>query len=58
MLTAIVVYSIGLTIASLWNFFFGLPIKALYAAVFRVICFVSTTVLLTDKQLERQLDTR
>jgi hypothetical protein len=50
MLVMIVVYSLGITLASLWNLFFGLPIKILYTAVFSVLCLVTTVMLLTDRQ--------
>jgi hypothetical protein len=50
MLVMIVVYSLGITLASLWNLFFGLPIKPLYTAVFSVLCLVTAVLLLTDRQ--------
>lgn len=50
MLVMIMVYSLGLSVASLWNLFLGLPIKTLYTAVFSVIFLVTTVLLLTDRQ--------
>lgn len=50
MLVMILIYSLGLTLAALWNIFFGLPIKPLYTAVFGVIFVVTTVLLITDKQ--------
>jgi len=50
MLVMVVVYSLGLTLAALWNLLFGLPIKTLYTAVFGVIFIVSTVLLMTVKQ--------
>lgn len=58
MLAMIIVYSLGLTIATLWNIFFGLPVKTLYTAIFSVIFLVSTVLLLTDKEPARRLATR
>jgi hypothetical protein len=55
MLVMILVYSLGLTLAALWNIFFGLPIKPLYTAVFGVICVVTTVLFVTDKQPDRVL---
>jgi hypothetical protein len=58
MLAMIIVYSLGLTVATLWNLFFGLPIKTLYTAVFSVIFLVSTVLFLTGKPLTRRITVR
>jgi hypothetical protein len=55
MLVMILVYSLGLTLAALWNIFFGLPIKPLYTAIFGVICVVTTVLFVTDKQPDQVL---
>jgi hypothetical protein len=57
MLAMIIVYSLGLTIATLWNIFYGLPLKTLYTAIFGVIFLVSTVLLLTDRQSVRRMVT-
>lgn len=45
MLAMIVVYGLGLTIASLWNALFGLPTRNFYAIVFGCIFWVSALLL-------------
>lgn len=50
MTVMILVYSLGLTVAALWNIFFGLPIKPLYTAVFSVIFIVTAVLFRTDRQ--------
>ena len=50
MTVMILVYSLGLTIAALWNIFFGLPIKPFYTAVFSVIFIVTLVLFRTDRQ--------
>jgi hypothetical protein len=50
MLVMIVVYTLGITVAALWNMLFGLPIKTLYTAVFSVLFLVTFILLLTDRQ--------
>lgn len=57
MLVMIMVYSLGITVASLWNLFFGLPIKPLYTSVFGVILLVSTVIYVSDR-VPSQLRTR
>jgi hypothetical protein len=49
MLVMIIVYSLGITIASVWNALYALPIKPFYAAVFGVIFLVSTILLLSNR---------
>ena len=49
MLVMIMVYSLGITVASLWNLFFGLPIKPLYTSVFSVIWLVTTVMYISDR---------
>jgi hypothetical protein len=51
----IVVYSLGLTIATLWNMLIGLPVKTLYTAVFGVIFLVSAVLLLSDRDPAQRL---
>jgi hypothetical protein len=50
MLVMITVYSLGLTVAALWNLFVGLPIKTLYVSVYSVIFLVTAVLLLNDRQ--------
>jgi hypothetical protein len=50
MLVMITVYSLGLTIAALWNILFAQPIQPLYTAVFSVILLVTAILLRMDRQ--------
>lgn len=43
-LASIIVYGVGLMLASLWNALFGLPVKWSYAAVFGMISLVSALI--------------
>lgn len=58
MLWMIIVYSLGLTLATLWNMLFGLPIKALYTAVFGVLFLVSVVLLCTYRKPVGQVAVR
>ncbi len=49
MLAMIVVYSLGITVASAWNRLFGLPIETLYTAVFSIILLVSAVLLMSER---------
>jgi hypothetical protein len=55
MLVMILVYSLGLSVASLWNILYDLPIKPLYTAVFSVILVVTTVLYMSDKEPSRVL---
>jgi hypothetical protein len=55
MLIMILVYSLGITVASMWNMFYGLPIKILYASVFSVIFLVTAVLYLSDRQSNKIL---
>ena len=50
MLSMIVVYSLGLTVAAAWNMLYGLPIKPLYVAVFSIILLVTSVLIKSDRQ--------
>lgn len=49
MLAMIIIYSLGITVASVWNALYALPIKPFYAAVFGAIFLVSTILLISDR---------
>jgi hypothetical protein len=58
MVAMIIVYSLGITVATLWNMLYGLPVKTLYTAIFGVIFLVSTVLLLSDREPSRRLAPR
>ena len=54
MLAMMLVYGLGLSLASMWNAFAGKPVKISYALVFGIIFLVSAVLLIRDRSAAAQ----